>query len=555
MKLNRLFVFLLILFLSGCAGQPDKILVKPLEYTDERIRSTEIQLIESELEKNPIVALEKAVHLYDAASFDENVLAIYSKCEDKIFDLLNKELEKEKPEDSFLAWKYYHSLKVCGSKLVENPEYSDELMYQKAIDRLIGDNVLLEPTTKPAEKPNISEFINGTVTIWVDLGVKIENGKGYAERVIGSGFFIDKRGYLITNCHVVEKHVDPKYQGFSRVYIKLADDSETRIPTKVVGWDPALDLALLKTEIDPQYIFYLGTSSDVNIGEKIYAIGSPVGLERTLTSGIVSAFDRKLFSVASVIQIDAAVNTGNSGGPIIDELGNVQGVVFAGMQQFEGLNFAIPVEYLKITLPYLYNGGKVEHSWCGAYGRTKKEIPTSQKGIGVEVLYVMTTGGAFYAGIKPGDVILSIAKQPVETIEQMQNALLLYLPDTIVEFECLGTDGVKQTKKVKLSARPDMPGSVIYEKEPLQRWMYPLVGMELIQVSDIRQKFSITSIIPGSIADESGFSVNDSVEINNPKLLLDKGAVYAEVYAKKRKNGYLDVALVLAAPLDSTFIF
>ena len=81
-------------------------------------------------------------------------------------------------------------------------------------------------------------MIKGTVTVWVDRGLRIENGVGYADRVIGSGFFIDPRGYFITNYHVIQSEVDPKYEGYSRLYIKLPGDSDTRVPAKVIGWIP-----------------------------------------------------------------------------------------------------------------------------------------------------------------------------------------------------------------------------------------------------------------------------------------------------------------------------
>ena len=97
----------------------------------------------------------------------------------------------------------------------------------------------------------------------------------------------------------------------------------------------------------------MGSSSDLEIGDKISAIGTPVGLEGTLTSGIISSFDRKLLALGNVFQIDAAVNSGNSGGPLIDKNLKVQAIVFAGMLQLQGLNFAIPVEYLKQELGIL----------------------------------------------------------------------------------------------------------------------------------------------------------------------------------------------------------
>lgn len=101
------------------------------------------------------------------------------------------------------------------------------------------------------------------------------------------------------------------------------------------------------------YVFELGSSSDLSVGDRVFAIGSPLGLDKTLTSGIISSDDRHLFSAGFVFQIDAAVNSGNSGGPLIDEKGRVQAVVFAGVMNYQGLNFAIPVEYLRYDLPFL----------------------------------------------------------------------------------------------------------------------------------------------------------------------------------------------------------
>lgn len=551
-------IFFIVLLLVSCRSEPEKIIL-PLEYSDEKIRATEILEIERILELEPIRAMEKAVHLFDACPEDEKVKEIFSKCEDKLLTMYKESIENKSVSededllvDHFKSWRLYDSLKTCGSKKIKELDVTDELLYERAIEKLIGDNVSF---VNKSENTKISDYINGTVTIWVDLGVKVENGLGYADRVIGSGFFIDKRGYLVTNHHVIEKVVDKSYKGFSKVYIKMADDPDSRIPAKVIGWDPTLDLALLKTEVVPPYVFNLGSSDGIDIGEKIYAIGSPIGLEKTMTSGIVSAFDRKIFSVASIMQIDAAVNTGNSGGPIIDNNGNVQAIAFAGMLNYEGLNFAIPVEYLKLILPYLYNGGEIVHSWCGALGKTKKNNPSDEKGIGVEVFYTMTSGGGFYANLEKGDLIVGVAGHKIESIEQMQNVLLFYLPDTIIPFEVIKKDGTKKILKLRLEERPKEPFAEFFQKDLLYKAMYPIFGLELEGISDLRKQFRIVSVIPGSIADESGFSENDPIEILNAKIIPEQGLIYSEIYAKKRKNGYLDVAIALASPLDSPFIF
>ena len=131
------------------------------------------------------------------------------------------------------------------------------------------------------------------------------------------------------------------------------------------------------------------------------------------------------------MQIDAPINHGNSGGPIIDEAGRVQTVVFAGVESFEGLNFAIPVELLKLILPQLYSGGLTAHAWLGGYGRTYAP-PADDEGAGVSVIYCVPALSLFQAGVPEGAVITAVNGQRVKTIEQLQYALMLEYPGTII---------------------------------------------------------------------------------------------------------------------------
>lgn len=281
--------------------EPENVYEQP-DYTSEDVRRAEINRIIPMLESNNVQALFRSVILGDEETKEkcfENVIADYrAKLEGK---------------DYFNARRLYKSLEASAcpklASLEKNLSELDSLCLSKVPS-------LSVPVSKSPVK--VSSLINGTVTVLVDKGIKVENGYGYADRVIGSGFFITKDGYIITNNHVIADVVDPKNKNYSKLYIKLAMDTDTKIPARVVGWDPLMDLALLKTEVDAPYVFSLGSSEDLDVGDKIYCIGSPVGLERTLTSGIVSATDRKLFTTGSVLQIDAAVNSGNSGGPCVD---------------------------------------------------------------------------------------------------------------------------------------------------------------------------------------------------------------------------------------------
>lgn len=559
----RLFcVALMFFFIVGCASIDENQYIKP-DFTDLEILNNEIEQIRLEKKTDPIYSLWQSALLLEETD-DSIVHELYAECANYV---LVQFYEAAEGEQWFEALRYAQSLTNLNAYVEENLQliFDDQFtqtiaMVQTAYEnqaKLSSAQATFDDTSDVQQNVSMATFVTGVVTIWVDLGIKVEGGVGYVARVIGSGFFIDERGYIVTNHHVISDIVDPEYEGYSRLYIKLSSDPETRIPAKVVGWDKTLDIALLKTEITPPYVYTLGSSENLDIGDPIYAIGSPVGLESTITSGIVSSFDRKLLSTAAVMQIDAAVNTGNSGGPIINEVGEVQGVVFAGMLEYQGLNFAIPVEYLKTILLRLYSGEQVDHSWIGAYGRTYKEFPSDVKGQGVEILYVMPGSPAYYAGLEEGNIITSVNEIPITDIELLQFLFINLIPDTIVSLEYKKTvDSTPSSIHIYIDVRPENPGLEVYNREPSYKMFYPVFGVELVPSSvGNKRKFTVQSIIKGSIADESGFSVHDPVEIVRTEIAPDETAIYAEIFTKKRKSGYMEVNLGVGAPLDSPFFF
>ena len=532
------FLFFISSLLSSCASikEPDDVFTG-IDYTQEDARMEEQKRIRDLLGKNALQALWRSYLLKD----DETI----SECEEKLLEEFDEAVKKE---DWYSARRISKSFTTLSSKALPKLSKSLSQLEELSVKNVPG---LSSQKSLSAGKP--SEYINGTVTIWVDKGIRVERGMGFADRVIGSGFFISKNGYIVTNHHVIADLVDKKSEGFSRLFIKLAEDSDTRIPAKVIGYDPEIDLALIKTEVDAPYVFNLGSSEDLDVGDKIFAIGSPVGLERTLTSGIVSATDRKLFTLGSVMQIDAAVNQGNSGGPCIDSKGNVQSIVFAGALQYEGLNFAIPVEYLKSLLPALYAGGKVSHPWLGCFGHTKKELG---KDAGLEVQYVFPGASASRAGMQVGDLITEFDGQKVSSLEDMQDILMKSSAKSIVKIKYRRGESEFFEKNIYLAVRPEQPGYNIYKGDIIAKSFVPIFGMKLLSVStSSSKKYSIESIIKGSIADESGFSENDPVEIRSIKLNDDNSVIYAEIYAKNRKKGYLDGMMAIASQLDSPYYF
>jgi S1-C subfamily serine protease len=533
-----LFCVSVLLFCSCRTLHEPKDVYQPLNYTEHDVYEKEKARISDLSDKEPVKALWCAELLGD----DELV----SSCIEKVTQKYHESIDAK---DYYDALKYYRSLSAVGTDF---SMYND--MTQDKLNQLNAEGVPGLTTDRQYLPKSIADCINATVTIWVDRGITIKDGAGYADRVIGSGFFIDRRGYIVTNHHVISDIVDPKNEKYSRLYIKLAADADTRIPAKVIGYDSVLDLALLKAEVDAPFILALGSSADLSIGDKVSAIGTPLGLDGTITSGIVSAVNRKLFTTGSVLQIDAAVNSGNSGGPLIDSQMRVQAVVFAGMLQYQGLNFAIPVEYLRQDLPMLYHGGKRDHPWTGSYGHTKKGND-GKENQGLEIQYVMPGGSTNRASFKEGDVITAVDGKKVDTIEDMQDILRNYIPDTIIKCSYSNDKGSGE-RFIYLEPRPENPGYEIYSSDLISGSFVPILGMRMTPASTInKHTYAITEIIKGSVADESGFSENDPVTVSDVKFNDDKSAAYIQLYTRKSKKGFLDISMGITAGLDSPYYF
>lgn len=542
-----LFAFVaLSSFLFSCATENvETRSFSPVNYTQEDAVKDEIKTIHSIMEKEAVKALWRSVLLLQ----NSNGMAGVKECHDECVLKVKAELEK--------AWeekKYVLSLTLAQS--LENAGQSNFTPSMAQIKAALESETASKMRQVPSGQEKVSQMIKGTVTVLVDKGIKVENGSGRVDTMLGSGFFISKNGYIITNHHVIADCVDPSYKGYAKLYIKLAEDSDTRIPAKVVGYDKIMDLALLKTEVDAPYVFSLGSSKDLDVGDSVYAIGSPLGLERTLTSGIISATDRELLSMGKVFQIDAAVNSGNSGGPMIDSSGKVQAVVFAGVVNYQGLNFAIPVEYLKSDLPFLLDGGSREHCWMHCYGRTKRQAGSGAKNEGLEILYVMPGGSASRAGLKAGDVIVSINGTKINSIDDMHLFCLQKKGPSICKVQAVNSEGKTEDFCVLMEERGQYPGYEVYSHDLISSALYPLIGMELVRVSTTnKNKYSVTKVIKASIADESGFSEGDPVEIVKKELSPKKDILFLQIYAQRKNNGYLDFGLGLQVPLDSFYYF
>lgn len=386
----------------------------------------------------------------------------------------------------------------------------------------------------------------GVATVLVDKGIKLEKGRGSADMVIGSAFFIDASGLLVTNHHVIESLVDPKYEGYARLYVRLGDASSPRVPAKVVGWDRLMDLAVISASVEPGYVFSVLDRASLKVGDRVLAIGSPAGLEKTVTAGIVSAFGRRFLQLGEVVQIDAAVNHGNSGGPVVDSEGRLAGVVFAGISQFQGLNFAVPSDRLAAALPALLAGGKAERPWLGAV--------LHEAGGAVELVYTVPLSPAADLAFPEGAALASVGgtATPPEAggsaVVAFQDALFARRPGELVRVEF----GDGTARVAALAPRPEVPMAEAYHVDTRERLAAPLFGLVLDAAGTglIGPAFTVRKVLRGSAADEAGFSEGDPVSITGLRVDEDAGFALMDVFVKRRRMGYLEATLRMPAALE-----
>jgi len=273
---------------------------------------------------------------------------------------------------------------------------------------------------------------------------------GTPRRGAGSGFIIDPDGSILTNNHVID--------GAERIVVKLSDGRSLR--ARVVGADPDTDIALIKVDGQPSMpAAALGDSSSLRVGEWVCAIGNPLGYEHTVTVGVVSYLGRKLFdaSLDNYIQTDAAINFGNSGGPLINSRGEVIGINAAISSRASNIGFAVPVNSAAAILPQLRAHGRVSRGYLGVGLRDidfdlqrSLNLSISQ---GAFVQDVTQGSPADHAGLKPYDVILAFDDRAVTSDDELIRDISGQAPGTAARLRVL-RDGHEQTVAVKLAERP-----------------------------------------------------------------------------------------------------
>jgi len=328
---------------------------------------------------------------------------------------------------------------------------------------------------------------------------------GVPQRGAGSGFIIDPEGYILTNHHVIE--------GAERIVVTMADGRSFR--AALVGTDPAIDVALIKVSAPARFpVAPLGDSDELRVGEWVCAIGNPLGYVHSVTVGVVSFIGRKLFdpSLDDYIQTDAAINYGNSGGPLINTRGEVIGINSAISRRANNIGFAIPINQVVDVLPQLRTRGRVSRGFIGVSLiavtpdlQRSLRLPTSA---GALVLEVTPGSPGEHAGLKVYDLILSVDEREVSNDDELIREISLHQPGSTVALRVLRDDRAR-TMPVKLAERPATedpaegdslepgePGAI----EPDAPVGQPTLGLSVRDLDDaFARRFGIPSSVRGVV--------------------------------------------------------
>ena len=320
------------------------------------------------------------------------------------------------------------------------------------------------PVSNEPVEAVVQRVLPAVVNVTTDISQASGSGQG-----VGTGFIVRSDGVIVTNCHVVE--------AASKITVFTSDANPKQFNARVIGSDCLHDLAVLKIDAKDMPTVTLGNSADLALGQRVVALGYALALEGgpTVTSGIVSSLDRTITAqdpnclvetcgtdqtrtYSNVIQTDAAINHGNSGGPLVNMQGQVVGINSAGDDNAQNIGFAIAIDSVKQTIADAENDPLAPSAYLGVSTQTVTSDLAFQLGLKVDQgAYVLDTPGgapAEAAGIKAGDVIVAIDGHDVTSGEDVGTILEGLQPGESVPVEIVDTDGTQRTVDVTLATRP-----------------------------------------------------------------------------------------------------
>ncbi len=372
----------------------------------------------------------------------------------------------------------------------------------------------------------------------------------------GSGVIIDPEGYILTNNHVV--------QGADHLTVTMSDGK--MLKGSVVGTDPRTDLAVIRVKSDHKLPFApLGDSTVSRIGDWVLAIGSPFGLEQTVTAGIISAVRQSLViegrQFKNLIQTDAAINRGNSGGPLVNIRGEVVGIntaIYAPTGVYSGIGFAIPVNETKLILNDLIKKGYVERSWLGIEIGEVDEIMADHFGLkekgGAIINNVMPNSPAEKAGLKRGDVVLEVNGKKVKNVLEIQDTVSTSVPKSTIDLKVMRDRSVKNvraiTEKMPDQERLDERGKESKPEKEDQSGSVEWMDSLFTDLNpELREQFGIDAGLKGVVA----------VDVSEDSAAADAGLQEGDVLRSVNRQRTWDLVelrkAIKGADLDKGVVF
>ncbi|MBF0587743.1 MAG: DegQ family serine endoprotease [Magnetococcales bacterium] len=360
-------------------------------------------------------------------------------------------------------------------------------------------------------------------------------------RNMGSGFIIDRDGYILTNHHVIE--------GADEIKVRLADEREFK--ARIIGSDPKTDLALIRIDSEHKLpVAQLGDSDAIKVGAWVVAIGNPFGLEATVTTGIISAKGRSIGSgpYDDFLQTDAAINPGNSGGPLFDLQGRVVGIntaIFSRSGGYMGIGFAIPVNMAKSVVSQLKTSGHVTRGWIGISIQNVTAELASALGLdepqGALIAQIVEDGPAAQAGLEAGDVILSFNGKNVRKMRDLP-AIVATTEVGIRASMRILRDSREKSLRIKVAEMPSEEMEVAHRSEAPHSDPLDLTIQELTQKMRRQMEIGrqiegvvVVAVESGSPAAKAGIRSGDIVLSLNRKP-IDSRRRYAKLVKRLRKE-------------------
>ena len=425
-----------------------------------------------------------------------------------------------------------HAQTIGGSSLLAIPDPVSLSGAFASISKNLGPAVVNISTTQVIEKPKgggkTPRGQNDQFQDFFDRFFDTPDAAPDAERSLGSGVIVDKKGFILTNDHVIDQA--------TKIQVALDGDAN-HYSARVIGTDKDTDLAVIKIESDHDLpVARLGNSDGVQVGDWVLAIGSPFGLSSTVTAGIVSAKDRSNLGhqFQRFIQTDAAINPGNSGGPLVSMAGEVIGIntaIYTGSRGFEGVGFALPSNTAITVYNQLVTGGKVIRGSIGVTFQEENSVnPVLMRELGAPygiVIEAVEPGSpADKVGLQAGDVISSVNGQPVHTGADLVNPIAQTPIGQSVQIHYVRNKEAKDVTLTVADRSKIFPQSAESDEgQPDQSQDAGQYGLHTEELTpDLAHKLGmgkiagavITEVEPATFAEDVGFARGDVIiEINH----------------------------------------